>query len=247
MKVAYQIGGLIAFAVVWQLVAAAAGNPGLVPPLGRVVRAFLVWAGTGLLVSDIAESIPRALLSLAIATPIGVALGLLFALAPPVRRAGEGVLNFLRSLPPVALLPLFVLWFGIDWTSKLLAAIFVCIFPVAVTTIQGALTADEQYAELGRDLRLSRLVYTTRILFPATAPAIIPGLRLSAGTAFIMLYVSELAGASSGLGYRISIAQLSFQADLMIAGLLVLGGAALVTDLSIVLLARATLHYAGKS
>ena len=168
-------------------------------------------------------------------------------MVPSLRSLFDGPLQFLRSLPPVALLPLFILWFGIAWWSKLLAAAFVCVFPIAVTTTQGALIADSQYRELSRDLGLSALRYILNVLLPATAPAIVPGLRLAAGTSFVMLYVSELAGASSGLGYRISIAQLAYQADLMIAGLLILGGIAMLTDLAIQFGAKRILHYAGRS
>ncbi len=150
------------------------------------------------------------------------------------------------GVPKYALVPLFILWFGIDWGSKLAATIFVCIFPVAVTTAQAAIYANEQFSELARDLRMSPVLYVIRIIVPAALPAIVPGIRLSSGTAFVMLYVSELAGASQGLGYRISISQLAYRADLMLAGLFVLGVFASLADVAIQQVSKRYLHYAGK-
>lgn len=247
LPVVYGLLGVVALVSAWELLAAWIGNPGLVPPLSRIAQAGLSWASSGLLMRDALESVPRAWLSLSLAVPLGVFGGLALALAPTARRFTDWQIQFLRSLPPVALLPLFIIWFGIDWESKLAASVIVCIFPVLVTTIQGATLVDTQYRELRRDYDLGRWVYVRRILLPGTMPALVPGVRLSAGTAFIMLYVSELAGASSGLGYRISVSQLAYQADLMIATLAVLGLFALATDLLIQLLASIFIRHAGKS
>jgi sulfonate transport system permease protein len=246
-QLAYALCGAAVSLLVWEIASRIAGNAGLFPPLERVWSAFMQWSRSGDLAQDMAESVPRALLSLLVATPLGVLIGLGLALYRLPGRLLEGTVHFLRSLPPVALLPLFILWFGIEWSSKLLASIFVCVFPVVVTTLQGARLADVQYRELARDLDLSRLTYIARVIIPATAPAVVPGIRLAAGTAFIMLYVSELAGASFGLGYRISISQLAYQSDLMIAGLIALGTVAAATDALIQLTAKLTLHYAGRT
>jgi NitT/TauT family transport system permease protein len=119
-------------------------------------------------------------------------------------------------------------------------------FPVIVTTMQATTQVDQTYRELAHDLRLTPLAYVARIVVPGALPAIVPGIRLASGTSFVMVFVSELAGASAGLGYRISIAQLAYQADLMIAGLLTLGLAGLAVDTIIAVLGRRLLHYAGR-
>lgn len=230
----------------WEASAVLVGNPGVFPHIGGIAKALAAWGESGLLVQDLVESLPRVFVSAMIAAPIGIILGLILGLTDRLRLSAEWLIHFIGSLPPVALLPLFILWFGISWWSKLVAAIFVCIFPVAVTTAQAAIYADQQYRELSNDLRLNSYDYVTKIIVPAALPAIVPGIRLSLGTAFVMLYVSELAGASVGIGYRISISQLAYRADLMVAGLLVLGIAASLTDLCVQTLARRYLHYAGK-
>ncbi len=245
-RIALPVIGTALVAACWELAVMLIGNPGLFPPLERVAAAFGHWGASGLLVTDIAESVPRAVLALCLATPLGIMFGLGLALS---RRAGalfDGVIQLMRSLPPVALLPLFILWFGIGWNAKVAASVFVCMFPVIVTTMQATTQVDQTYRELAHDLRLTLLAYIARIVVPGAFPAIVPGIRLAAGTSFVMVFVSELAGASAGLGYRISIAQLAYQADLMIAGLLTLGLAGLAVDTIIAVLGRRLLHYAGR-
>jgi len=231
--------------IVWQIAAAQIGNPGLFPPIQRVGRAFIAWTRSGGLAADCFESLPRAYFALIIATPIGIGLGLTLALLRPVDAMLNPTVQFIRSLPPVALLPLFVLWFGVDWSAKLGTAVFVCIFPIAITAVQAGKTVNKSLRELAVDLRLSPLAYLSRVVLPGALPSIVPGIRLAAGTSFIMVFVSELAGATGGLGYRISIAQLAYQTDLMLAALFVLGFAGLATDAVITALSGRILHYAG--
>lgn len=238
--------GLLIAVGAWEASSAVVGNPGLLPPSSRITAAARAWFESGSLYADVLQSVPRAWSSLLIALPLGLSLGLLLAISSAGRQLFDWQLQFFRSLPPVALLPLFIVWFGIGWQAKLLASVLVCTFPILVTTVQGASLLDRQYKELAVDFGLSRTRYVLRVLLPGVLPALAPGLRLAAGTAFVMIYVSELAGASSGLGYRISIAQLAFQADLMIAALGVLGAFALATDVAIRLLTNKLVHYAGK-
>jgi sulfonate transport system permease protein len=245
-KLGWVITGVLIVVVAWELLAYLIGTPGIFPHIFQIGRAFVFWARSGLFADDLRESLPRVYFAIGVATPIGIAIGLAVGLVAPVRLAFEWFLDFLRSLPPVALLPVFILWFGIDWWSKLAAAVFVCVFPVAVTTAQAATYANQQFSELARDLRMGPVLYVRRIILPASLPAIVPGIRLASGTAFVMLYVSELAGASQGIGYRISISQLAYRADLMLAGLFTLGVIASLTDLAIQRISKRFLHYAGK-
>ena len=219
----WSLAGLFSALALWEAGAVLAGNPGVFPHLGDIATALFAWGESGLLVQDLLESLPRVFVSALVAAPFGIILGLTLGPTNRLRLSAEWLIHFIRSLPPVALLPLFILWFGISWWSKLAASIFVCIFPVAVTTAQASIYADRQYRELSNDLGLNLYSYVMKIVLPAAFPAIVPGIRLSLGTAFVMLYVSELAGASVGIGYRISISQLAYRADLMVAGLLVLG------------------------
>lgn len=238
--------GIAAAALAWQVAVWLIGNPGLFPSIPQIGRAFAGWAQSGALLEDISESLPRALLAIALAAPLGVLLGLVLGLSRTMHGMFNGLVQLLRCLPPVALLPLFILWFGIDWDAKLYAAIFVCLFPIAVTTYQATTLLEKGYRELATDLRLRHGEYISKIIVPGALPQIVPGLRLAAGTSFIMVFVSELGGASAGLGYRISIAQLAYQADLMLAGLLVLGLAGLATDMLITRVSTRLLHYAGR-
>lgn len=239
------VGVVLALAL-WEAAVRLIDNPGLFPPLSRIAAAAGRWQASGLMATDVAESVPRALVALALATPSGIALGLALAMSRRLHSLLDGLIQFGRCLPPVALLPLFVLWFGIGWWAKVGAAAFVCLFPIMVTTVGGARTADRAYRELAADLGLSPLRYTRGVVLPAALPTIVPGVRLALGTSFVMVFVSELAGASAGLGYRINVAQLAFQADLMVAALVTLGVIGLATDAAIAAAAGRILHYAGR-
>lgn len=195
---------------------------------------------------DLNASVPRAVLGLLLSIPIGISIGIALAMSQRTKLMLGPLIHLLRSMPPVALLPLFVLWFGINEGAKLTATTFVCIFPIAVTTWQAAEIVDSSYRELGRDLRLGAWRYLKLVVFPGSLPSIVPGIRLAAGTSLVMVYVSELAGATAGLGYRISISQLAFQAGLMISSLIVLGIIGLLMDLALSRFFNRILHYAGK-
>lgn len=242
----FSLIGVVSFILCWDFFVILKGNPGLFPPSSQVLQALLKWIESGLFFTDIWASLPRALLAVVLALPIGILIGLALGLSSTFNSLFGSLIHFSRSLPPVALLPLFVIWFGIDWDAKLSTAIFVCIFPIAVTTASAAKVAALQYAVLAKDLNLNSVQYLFHIILPSSLPSIVPGIRLSISTSFIMVFVSEIAGASSGIGYRISVAQLAYQADLMIASLLILGLLAMFVDSLVCYMSRRILHYAGR-
>jgi sulfonate transport system permease protein len=238
--------GALLVASALEVAARVAGNKALYPGVLDIYRALVEWYVRGELFGDVVESVPRAILSIIIATPLGFFIGTFLGLSRVGRFVFEPCVHFFRALPPVALLPLFVLWFGIAWSDKLFVSVFVCIFPVIVVTMQSVQILDEKYSELRRDYSLNVSDYTTLVIIPGVLPFVVPSVRLASGTAFIMLFVSELAGASSGLGYRISVSQLAFRADEMLAALLVLGGIAIIVDTVIQLVSKTVFTYASK-
>jgi sulfonate transport system permease protein len=235
----------MAVASVWSLYAWLLAEPALFPTIPAVLSALYRWAASGQLIDDVLYSVPRAVLAILVAIPVGTGIGAAFGLSKTFRYLFEGTAHFLRSLPPVALLPVFVLWFGISWVDKLAASAFVSIFPLIVTSFHGAEKANHTYSELKTDFSLSQAKYVARIIVPAMIPSLIPGIRIASGTSFVMLFVSELGGASRGLGYRLSVAQLAYQADLMIAALIVLGLCAFAVDKIVELVGRRVENYGG--
>jgi ABC-type nitrate/sulfonate/bicarbonate transport system permease component len=222
---------VLALLLLWQVLSlAGAIDPHLVPPPVKVLEAIGEWAGSGQLLRDLSASLWRGLLGLAIGAVTGISLGLLTGRNRQADLLATPVLNVLKAFPPVAMLPLFITFFGIGDFSKVFAISFATIFPLWVNTHLGARAIPVEFIRSARLLTSSGTKTFLKVIIPASMPSIIAGFRISIAIAFIMLYVSELAGASSGLGYRIISSQLAYRMDKMLGALVVLGLTASLVD-----------------
>ncbi|MFA6419881.1 MAG: ABC transporter permease [archaeon] len=222
---------IVSLVVLWQVVSTiGVFNESLFPSPPKVFSAFLVLVYSGELLIDIFSSLWRVLLGLAIGSVIGVVLGLLVGRTLWLDKIASPTLNILRALPPVAIIPLMIVWFGIGDNAKIIEIAFAVFFPVWISTLIGAKSINENYLRTAKIFVKSKQQALRKILFPATLPFIANGIRIGIAVAFIMVFVSELAGASSGLGYLIAYAQIIYRADIMFVGLIVLGLLAAATD-----------------
>jgi NitT/TauT family transport system permease protein len=141
------------------------------------------------------------------------------------------ILQMFRPLPPVAIIPLIIVWFGIGEVSKVFAIAFAVFFPAWINTDLGARRVPDSFIWSSRTLgcRYPSLIW--RVILPSALPFIVGGLRVGISMAFVMVYVSELSGASSGVGYQISVSYLAYRVDRMIAALATLGALGLISDL----------------
>lgn len=215
----------------WQLVSSnGMVNPRLFPPPTDVWLALGAWTESGTLWSDIGASYWRVLLGFGIGSGLGIVTGLLTGRIRNVELSVVPLLQIFRPLPPVAIIPLIIVWLGIDDAAKIFAIAFAVFFPVWINTHLGAVGIPKNYLRSASLLTTSRTHIFYSVLFPAALPAIIAGLRTALPVAFVMVYVSEIAGASQGLGYRISVSHLAYRIDTMMAALLVLALAGALAD-----------------
>jgi ABC-type nitrate/sulfonate/bicarbonate transport system permease component len=135
-----------------------------------------------------------------------------------------------RALPPVAIIPLVILWLGIGDVAKVSSIAFAVFFPVWINTYAGANRVPSVYLWSGRSFGFSKREELFKIVLPASVPFIEAGLRTGIALAFVMVFVSELAGANAGLGYTIAIAQLAYRVDRMLAALVTLALLAATAD-----------------
>jgi ABC-type nitrate/sulfonate/bicarbonate transport system permease component len=135
-----------------------------------------------------------------------------------------------RPLPPVAIIPLVIVWLGIGELAKIFSIGFAVFFPVWLNTHAGARQVPQKYLWSAATLTSSRSRIFLRIVFPASLPFVTAGIRLGISVAFVMVFVAELAGASSGIGYEIATSNLSYRIDRMMAGLVVLGTSGALVD-----------------
>jgi len=217
--------------LLWEAVSrSGAVSPLLFPPPSAVAFALLDPTFVRMLAYDAATSVWRALVGLALATVTGVFVGLITGRIARFGAAVSPVIDALRPLPPIAIIPLVIVWFGIGDGAKIFSIAFAAFFPVWLNTHAGAAAIPDEYMWSAQLLTRSRFAILWGIVFPAALPSIVTGVRAAIATAFVMVFVSELAGAGAGIGYRISVMQLAYRVDRMVAALAVLALLAATCD-----------------
>jgi ABC-type nitrate/sulfonate/bicarbonate transport system permease component len=193
------------------------------PPLATILERFAdVWLFDRF-ASDFLPSLGNLIGGYLLAVVVGVALGVALGLVPWLREATDPVLQFLRALPAVALLPLAIQLLGIDWSMKVGIIFFGSLWPILLNTIDGVRAIDATTWDVVRSYRLSRRERLLRVVLPAASPQVFVGLRASLSVAVILLLASELYGSSSGIGHFVLQAQRQFALADMWAGMVLLG------------------------
>lgn len=228
------LAGIGAFAslltIWWALTTLGAINPLFLPSPPEVLAALREQVSNGQLAQDVAVSAARIGVGYLIATLMSFPLGVLMGSNPWWRACVEPVMDFIRYMPVVAFVPLTIIWAGTDEAQKYLI-IWLGTFFQQVLMIQDAVKiVPEPLIQLGESLGLNRSRILTRIVVPEAMPRIWDALRISLGWAWTWLVVAELVAATSGLGYRITVAQRYFSTDLIIGYVIVLGILGLVLD-----------------
>jgi sulfonate transport system permease protein len=181
-----------------------------------VANAFWQLSGNGVLWAALGASLKRAGLGLALGLAVGLTLGVIAGLSHVGEDAIDTTMQMLRTLPFLALVPLFILWFGIDELPKVLLVALACVFPMYVNTFAGIRGVDRKLIELADTVGLSRLQLIRRVLVPGALPSVLVGLRYSLAFSVLALVAAEQINASSGLGALIVNAQNYFETNVLI-------------------------------
>ena len=210
--------------LLWEILARAGlTHASLFPPPTKVLRASFEMARSGELARDIRASLWRAVIGFVMGSAVGITIGLVTGRVDELDNYVSPVIQLFRPLPPVAIIPLVIVWFGIGEISKIFSIAFAVFFPVWINTHLGAREVPQTFIWSAETLGIKRLSMLWKVIFPATLPFIVAGLRTGVSLAFIMVFVSELAGASAGIGYQISVSYLAYRVDRMMAALVLLG------------------------
>ena len=184
---------------------------------------YLEWLLSGELIGDTLGSLYRVLAGFAIGAGLALPLGLLMG----ANRLAHALLNplfqVLRPIPPIAYIPLSILWFGLGNPPAIFLISIGAFFPVLMNTMTGVRQVDALYIRAARNLGIGRWAMFTRVMLPAAMPYILSGARIGMGTAFIVVIVSEMIAVNNGLGFRILEAREYFWSDKIIAGMLSIG------------------------
>lgn len=198
-------------------------NPILLPSPLAVLIAGVELARTGELQRDILASLSRVLQGFGVAAVSGVAVGLAVGTWRPLERLVEPMIELLRPIPPLAFLPMMVLWFGIGETSKIVFIAYAAFFPVFTTTVEGIKHVDPLLLRAAASLGATRTEMFRYVVLPAALPSIITGLRLGFGLSFFVIVAAEFIAADSGLGYLINDARTFFMVSHMLLGAMLIG------------------------
>jgi sulfonate transport system permease protein len=178
---------------------------------------------------------------------IGVAIAVLLAVVSGLSRIGEyafdPLLNAARSIPLLGLLPLFIVWFGIDNLPKILIVMLGALFPMYVNTFAGIRGVDPKLGELGQVLGLSRWELVRHIVLPGSLPSALTGLRLSVVGSLLALVVAEQINANAGLGFMISTAQEFLANNIIMVCLIVYAILGLLVDGAVRMVERRALSW----
>jgi ABC-type nitrate/sulfonate/bicarbonate transport system permease component len=232
----------IVIIVVWWFWSANSTSP-FFPPLRLILQTFAdAWLSDRVL-SDIVPSLTRLVVGFAIAVVVGVLLGALLGRIRIIAVALNPVLQFFRSLPATALIPVAVVLFGIGDTPKIALIAFVSSFPILLNTIDGVRNIDPVIEDVCRSFRLTKLQRLRWVQLHAASPQVISGMRVALSLAFVVMVSSEMLGATNGMGYVTLLAQQGFQIPLMWSGLILLGLIGLIVNGIFVLVERKLLRW----
>ena len=211
----------VGLVVVWQIASSLGWlSTRVLPAPVDVVKAAWRLAASGELWTHVKVSAARALTGLAIGGGLGLVLGLLTGSVKVAETLLDSTLQMVRNIPALALIPLVILWFGIDESAKLFLIAVSVFFPIYLNTFHGIRNVDPQLIEMGRTYGLTRRQLYKEVILPGAMSSILVGLRFSLGLMWVILIVAETISAQSGIGYLTMNAREFLQTDIVLVGIL---------------------------
>jgi len=211
----------LALVVVWELSARVGWlSSRILPEPWAVAKAFWTLTESGELTLHLRTSLWRAASGFALGAGAGLLLGLLIG---SVRRAEtllDTTLQMIRNIPALALIPLVILWFGIDESAKLFLLAVGVFFPVYLNTFHGIRSADQALLEMARSYGVRGWPLYRDVILPAALPSILVGVRFALGLVWVLLIVAETISAQSGIGYMTMNAREFLRTDIVLVGIL---------------------------
>jgi NitT/TauT family transport system permease protein len=225
---ALRLSAVAVFLALWSLVSGAVVvlklfNPIFLPGPWLVLGNVLDMAVRGQLWVHLAATLERVAVGFGTGAALGVGLGLAAGHLRPIRAVVEPLVELLRPIPPLAVLPMFIVWVGIGETSKIGFITYATFFPIFLTTVTGVRQIDPLLLRAARSLGARGIGLFTRVILPAALPDIVTGLRLGVALAFFVIVISEFIGAEHGLGYLINDGRNFFLVPQMLGAAVVLG------------------------
>ena len=217
------MAGLLGFVVAWDLAARHVDRPTMLPAPADVAGMVRELVSAGTLWPDVAASLKRVLSGFAIAAIAAVPLALVLATVSPLRRVVLPVLSVLRPIPPIAWIPLSILWFGIGDRSSYFITAVAAFFPIFINSLAGGLAPPANCVRAAQSLGASRGAVLLHVVVPSALPTVWTGLKIGLGQSWMAVVTSELIAAQSGLGFMIQVNRLNLETAAVLVGMLTIG------------------------
>jgi len=208
-------------------------NPALVPTPHQVAAKFWELLTTARLPIDILMSTQRVFVGVTLGIAVAVPVGFVLGWYPRIRSFIDPLLNFFRALPPIALIPLVIVYFGIGEPAKIVILFYASFFAGVIVMYEGIAQIGPLYVRVSRTLGATDGEIFRRVIVPLTVPHMLTALRVALGVAWATLVASELIAAQQGLGALIQNASSFFQLDVIYVGIVCIGLIALAMDLAL--------------
>jgi len=205
-------------------------NALIVPSPMAIGHTFMKMLFNGLLGKHLLASTIRLTYGFFISVLSAVPLGLLVGKAKGFRHWVNPTLSFLQQIPPIAWIPIFILWLGIDEASKVAVIIYAAFFPIFLNTVQGVTSVDPKLVEVGRAYMLSPIQMIRKVYVPSAGMSIFVGIRLGLSNCWRALVMAEMIAASTGIGSLITEGRQLSQPDKIFVSILTIGMAGLIID-----------------
>ena len=217
---------VIAFLVFWESsVAFGWANPLFTSSPTRILAAGYEMFRDGSIYPDLAVSGQEFALGYGLAVLAGVPVGILMGWYTRLNALLDPFVNALYATPRIALMPLVIIWFGIDLSAKIAIIFLSTVFPIVVNTMTGVRTMERDFVKVARSFGANDRQLFLTVALPSSVPNLLTGLRLGLGHALIGIVVGEMYGASAGIGYMMQAAGATFQTDKVMVGIIIIAGA----------------------
>ena len=203
-------------------------SPLFVSAPSRIFRTGVQMFADGSIFTDLKVSGFEFAVGYGLAILVGVPLGILMGWYRRLNAVLDPFVSALYATPRIALLPLLMIWFGIGFASKIAIVFLGAVFPILVNTVTGVRTLDADFIKVARSFGATDRQLFATVALPSTVPLLLAGLRLGLGHALIGIVVGEMFGASSGVGFLISVSGARFQTDKMMVGIVIIAFAGML-------------------
>jgi len=247
MKLRWPGFALVALALIlWQCASAFGWVDSVsVPRVTTILGSWWRDLASGAIPAQLGPSLRRITIGLGLAVAIGVPLGLLMGVNRLAYRVLEPIMELIRPIPSAAYIPVAILFLGLGDEMKLFVIVLASVFPILLNTYGGVKSIDPVLIDTGRTLGTPRMSILRKIVFPASLPSVLTGVRISLGIAFIVSVTSEMIAGNNGLGYFIIDKQQTFRVSEVFAGILTLGVMGYALNLIFLWIERYLLRWRG--